>query len=46
MTLPRYGTSGALVYLLSDASRHITAVDIHITGGLHAGIIDGVISYE
>ncbi|CAH0024379.1 unnamed protein product [Clonostachys rhizophaga] len=36
----------ALVYLLSDASRHITATDLLITGGLHAGTIDGVISHE
>lgn len=38
--------TGAVVYLLSDASRHTTAADILITGGLHAGIIDGVVSYE
>lgn len=38
--------TGAVVYLLSDASRHTTASDIPITGGLHAGTIDGVISYE
>lgn len=38
--------TGAVVYLLSDASRHTTAADIQITGGLHAGIIDGVVSYE
>ncbi|KAG8170317.1 hypothetical protein KVR01_001062 [Diaporthe batatas] len=38
--------TGAVVYLLSDASRHTTAADIQITGGLHAGTIDGVISYE
>jgi NAD(P)-dependent dehydrogenase (short-subunit alcohol dehydrogenase family) len=36
--------TGAIVYLLSDASRHTTAADIQITGGLHAGTIDGVIS--
>ncbi|KAF2032558.1 NAD(P)-binding protein [Setomelanomma holmii] len=35
--------TGAIVYLLSDASRHTTAADIQITGGLHAGTIDGVI---
>lgn len=34
----------AIVYLLSDAARHTTAADIQITGGLHAGTIDGVIS--
>ncbi|KAH0336022.1 NAD(P)-binding protein, partial [Aureobasidium melanogenum] len=36
----------AIVYLLSDASRHTTAADIQITGGLHAGTIDGVISHD
>ncbi|KAF9698426.1 hypothetical protein EKO04_003508 [Ascochyta lentis] len=36
--------TGAIVYLLSDASRHTTAADIQITGGLHAGTIDGIIS--
>lgn len=35
-----------VIYLLSDASRHTTAADIQITGGLHAGLIDGVVSYE
>ncbi|KAH8800276.1 hypothetical protein F5884DRAFT_547949 [Xylogone sp. PMI_703] len=38
--------TGAIIYLLSDAARHTTAADILITGGLHAGTIDGVISYE
>ena len=38
--------TGAVVYLLSDASRHTTAADIAITGGLHAGTIDGLISYD
>ncbi|KAH7165252.1 putative short-chain dehydrogenase [Dactylonectria macrodidyma] len=38
--------TGAVVYLLSDAARHTTAADIAITGGLHAGTIDGIISYE
>ncbi|RMZ90337.1 hypothetical protein DV736_g2428, partial [Chaetothyriales sp. CBS 134916] len=38
--------TGAVVYLLSDAARHTTAADIPITGGLHAGTIDGLISYE
>ncbi|RGP61376.1 sorbose reductase sou1 [Fusarium longipes] len=38
--------TGAVVYLLSDAARHTTAADIQITGGLHAGTIDGLISYE
>lgn len=38
--------TGAAVYLLSEASRHTTAADIPITGGLHAGTIDGLISYE
>ena len=37
--------TGAIVYLLSDAARHTTATDIEITGGLHAGTIDGVISW-
>lgn len=36
--------TGAIVYLLSDASRFTTAADIPITGGLHAGTIDNVIS--
>ncbi|CAO2653060.1 Nn.00g024710.m01.CDS01 [Neocucurbitaria sp. VM-36] len=38
--------TGAVVYLLSDAARHTTAADIPITGGLHVGTIDGVITYE
>ncbi|KAG8666623.1 hypothetical protein FPOAC2_11739 [Fusarium poae] len=38
--------TGAVVYLLSDAARHTTAADIQITGGLHAGTIDGLISYD
>lgn len=38
--------TGAVVYLLSDAAKHTTAADIQITGGLHAGTIDGLISYE
>lgn len=38
--------TAAVVYLLSDASRHTTAADIAITGGLHAGTIEGLISYE
>ncbi|KAH8886562.1 NAD(P)-binding protein [Thozetella sp. PMI_491] len=38
--------TGAIVYLLSDAARHTTAADIIISGGLHAGSIDGVISYD
>jgi NAD(P)-dependent dehydrogenase (short-subunit alcohol dehydrogenase family) len=37
--------TGAVIYLLSDASRHTTAADISITGGLHAGTIDGLICY-
>jgi sorbose reductase len=36
----------AIIYLFSDASRHITATDIRITGGLDAGQIDGHITYE
>ena len=42
----RNDLTGAVVYLLSDASRHTTAADITITVGLHAGTIDGLISYE
>ncbi|KAF9888281.1 hypothetical protein FE257_008851 [Aspergillus nanangensis] len=38
--------TGAVIYLLSDAARHTTAADIPITGGLHAGTIDGLIHYE
>ncbi|KAM5341244.1 hypothetical protein ACJ41O_015353 [Fusarium nematophilum] len=38
--------TGAVIYLLSDAARHTTAADIPITGGLHAGTIDGLISYD
>ncbi|KAK2593875.1 hypothetical protein QQS21_008395 [Conoideocrella luteorostrata] len=38
--------TGAVVYLLSDAARHTTAADVQITGGLHAGTIDGLIGYE
>ncbi|KAH6689891.1 hypothetical protein F5X68DRAFT_167512 [Plectosphaerella plurivora] len=38
--------TGAAIYLLSDAARHTTAADIAITGGLHAGTIDGLISYD
>ncbi|KAK5087847.1 hypothetical protein LTR05_002062 [Lithohypha guttulata] len=37
--------TGAIVYLLSDAARFTTAADIPITGGLHAGTIDGLIYY-
>ncbi|QKD50520.2 putative short-chain dehydrogenase [Fusarium oxysporum Fo47] len=36
----------AIIYLFSDASRHITATDIKIMGGLDAGQIDGHITYE
>ncbi|VUC26050.1 unnamed protein product [Clonostachys rosea] len=38
--------TGAIVYLLSDAARFTTGTDIIITGGLHCGTIDGVISWE
>ncbi|KAJ5192237.1 hypothetical protein N7449_008379 [Penicillium cf. viridicatum] len=38
--------TGAVVYLLSDAAKFTTAADIPITGGLHVGTIDGLISYE
>jgi NAD(P)-dependent dehydrogenase (short-subunit alcohol dehydrogenase family) len=38
--------TGAAIYLLSDASRHTIAADIAITGGLHAGTMDGLISYD
>ncbi|KAJ1328051.1 sorbose reductase [Microdochium nivale] len=37
--------TGAVIYLLSDASRFTTGTDIAITGGLHCGTIDGVISW-
>ena len=37
---------GAAVYFLSDASVHTTSADMAITGGLHAGTIDGLIGYE
>lgn len=42
----RNDLTAAVVYLLSDAARHTTAADIQITGGLHAGTIDGLITYE
>jgi sorbose reductase len=38
--------TGAIVYLLSDAARFTTAADIPITGGLHAGTIEGLIYYH
>lgn len=38
--------TGAVIYLLSDASCFTTAADIPITGGLHVGTIDGLITYE
>ncbi|OJJ54435.1 hypothetical protein ASPSYDRAFT_35142 [Aspergillus sydowii CBS 593.65] len=38
--------TGAVIYLLSDASSFTTAADIPITGGLHVGTIDGLISYK
>jgi len=37
--------TGAIIYLLSDAARFTTSVDIPITGGLHAGTIEGLIYY-
>ena len=37
--------TGAIIYLLSEAARFTTAADIPITGGLHAGTIDGLIYY-
>lgn len=37
--------TGAILYLLSDAARFTTAADIPITGGLHAGTIEGLIYY-
>ena len=38
--------TGAVIYLLSESARHTTGTDILITGGLHAGTIDGLISYD
>ncbi|KAH8700327.1 hypothetical protein BGW36DRAFT_459523 [Talaromyces proteolyticus] len=38
--------TGAVIYLLSDTAKFTTAADIPITGGLHAGTIDGLITYE
>lgn len=38
--------TGAIVYLLSDAAPFTTGTDIQITGGLHAGTQDGLISYD
>lgn len=42
--LKRIGTvndlTGAMIYLLSDASRYTNGTDIQITGGLHAGRIE------
>ena len=38
--------TGAVIYLLSDAARHTTGADIPITGGLHVGTIDGVITWD
>lgn len=31
---------GAVIYLLSDASKYATGADLLITGGLHAGLIE------
>jgi len=36
----RNDLTGAMVYLLSDASSYTTGTDIEVTGGLHAGRID------
>lgn len=36
----RNDLTGALVYLLSDASSYTTGTDIMVTGGLHAGRIE------
>jgi sorbose reductase len=36
----RNDLTGAIVYLLSDASSHTTGTNIQITGGLHAGRIE------
>jgi sorbose reductase len=33
----RNDLTGAVVYLLSDASPYTTGTDIQVTGGLHAG---------
>ncbi|KAL1307024.1 hypothetical protein AAFC00_005650 [Neodothiora populina] len=38
--------TAAIIYFLSDGASFTTAADIQVTGGLHAGTIDGVISYE
>ncbi|KAK0388023.1 hypothetical protein NLU13_4267 [Sarocladium strictum] len=38
--------TGAIVYLLSDAAPFTTGTDIQITGGLHCGTQDGLISYD
>jgi sorbose reductase len=36
----RNDLTGAVIYLLSDASRYTTGADILITGGLHGGRIE------
>lgn len=36
----RNDLTGAVIYLLSDASKSTTGADILITGGLHAGRIN------
>jgi len=36
----RNDLTGAVIYLLSDASKYTTGADILITGGLHAGRIE------
>lgn len=42
--IKRIGTqndlTGAMIYLLSDASTFATATDIQVTGGIHAGRIE------
>lgn len=36
----RNDLTGAMVYLLSDASSYTTGIDVMVTGGIHAGRIE------